>query len=90
MEYWDGELVKEGSWLTWRRHEVMEVLTPSCVRHHKDLSRRWQSNLNLRYRPSVPLAECSDGTADNYRELLDLTLGARGRNSRHGSRPASR
>ena len=71
MEYWDGELVKEGAWLTWRRHEVMEVLTPSCVRHHTDLAGDAEK-LELRYRPSVPLAECPDGTADNYRELLDL------------------
>ena len=71
MEYWDGELVKEGAWLTWRRHEVMQVLTPSCVRHHKDLSGDGEK-LDLQYRPSVPLAECSDGTADNYRELLEL------------------
>ncbi len=71
MEYWDGELVKEGAWLTWRRHEVMELLTPSCVRHHRDLIGDGE-NLDLRYRPSVPLAECSDGTADNYRERLEL------------------
>ena len=69
MEYWDGELVKEGTWLTWRRHEVMEILTPSCVRHHRDLSGDGEK-LELQYRPSVPLAECSDGTAANYRELL--------------------
>ena len=71
MEYWDGELVKEGAWLTWRRHEVMEVLTPSCVRHHTDLAGDAEK-LELHYRPSVPLAECPDGTADNYRELLEL------------------
>ena len=71
MEYWDGELVKEGAWLTWRRHEVMEILTPSCVRHHKDLIGDGEK-LDLHYRPSVPLAECHDGTADNYRELLQL------------------
>lgn len=70
MEYWDGELVKEGAWLTWRRREVMEVLTPSCVRHHRDLISDGE-NLDLRYRPSVPLAECSGGTADKYRELLE-------------------
>ena len=71
MEYWDSELVKEGTWLTWRRHEVMEILTPSCVRHHRDLSGD-QEKLDLHYRPSVTLAECRDGTAGNYRELLEL------------------
>ena len=71
MEYWDDELVKEGAWLTWRRHEVMEVLTPSCVRHHRDLIGDGEK-LELHYRPSVPLSEYHDGTADNYRELLEL------------------
>ena len=37
MEFWDDELVREGAWLTWRRHEVMDILTPACVRHHRDL-----------------------------------------------------
>ena len=71
MEYWDGELVKEGARLTWRRHEVMEVLTPYCVRHHKDLGGDGEG-LELNYRPSVPLGECSEGTAENYRGLLQL------------------
>ncbi len=44
MEFWDGELVKEGAWLTWRRHEVMDVLTPACIRHHRDLSGRARSS----------------------------------------------
>ena len=69
MEFWDGELVKEGSWLTWRRHEVMNVLRPACVRHHRELSGEGEE-LELRYRPSVPLAGCSAGMADSYRKTL--------------------
>ena len=70
MEFWDGELVKEGSWLTWRRHEVMELLAPACIRHHHDLSGQDES-LELRYRPSVPLSDGRDGMGDSYRDALE-------------------
>ena len=74
MEFWDDELVREGSWLTWRRHEVMSVLAPACVQHHRDLSGPGEA-LELRYRPSVPLAAASDGMAAGYRETLRAAAG---------------
>ena len=74
MEFWDGELVKEGSWLTWRRREVMDTLTPSCIRHHRDLSGPGET-LELRYRPSVPLSEEAGGMEDSYREALLAVTG---------------
>ena len=70
MEYWDGELVREGAWLTWRRHEVMNVLWPACIGHHRDLSGGGEK-LELRYRPSVPLTDHRDGMADSYRDFLE-------------------
>ena len=75
MEFWDGELEKEGAWLTWRRHEVMQVLSPFCAVHHRDLSGQAEV-LDLRYRPSVPLSDSPDGMAGSYREAL---LSAAGR-----------
>jgi DNA replication and repair protein RecF len=69
MEFWDGELVKEGAWLTWRRHEVMDVLTPACIRHHRDLSGPGEV-LELRYHPSVSLPDDADGMAASYHEAL--------------------
>ena len=74
MEYWDEELVREGSWLTWRRHEVMEALTASCILHHSDLSGPGEE-LELRYRPSVPLSGDAEGMADNYRDALQAMAG---------------
>ena len=74
MEFWDGELVKEGSWVTWRRREVMDTLTPSCIRHHRDLSGPGET-LELRYRPSVPLSEEAGGMEDSYREALLAVTG---------------
>ena len=69
MEFWDDELVKEGSWLTWRRHEVMKDLGPALARHHADLTGPEES-LELRYRPSVPVAGGLDGMATVYRDAL--------------------
>ncbi len=69
MEFWDDELVREGAWLTWRRHEVMNILTPACVRHHRDLGGEGET-LELRYRPSVPLSVSADGMEGSYHEVL--------------------
>ena len=69
LDFWDGELVKEGAWLTWRRHEVMGLLEPACTGHHRDLSGPGES-LELRYRPSVTLACDAAGMVSNYEEVL--------------------
>ena len=69
MEFWDGELVREGGWLTWRRHEIMNVLTPACIRHHRDLGGTDEA-LELRYRPSVPLSADASGMASGYYDTL--------------------
>ncbi len=74
MEYWDGELIKEGAWLTWRRHEVTGLLWPACIRHHRDLSGPGE-DLELRYQPSVPLSDHPDGMIDNYRQSLQAVAG---------------
>ena len=74
MEFWDDELVREGAWLTWRRHEVMNILTPACVRHHRDLGGEGET-LELRYRPSVPLAADASGMPESYREALWTVTG---------------
>ena len=69
MEFWDDELVREGSWLTWRRHEVINILTPACIRHHEDLGGSGEI-LELRYLPSVSLSASADGMPENYQESL--------------------
>ena len=74
MEYWDGELVKEGAWLTWRRHEVTSLLWPACIRHHRDLSGQGEE-LELSYRPSVPVTDHRDGMTDSYRGVLQSMSG---------------
>ena len=72
MQFWDDELVKEGAWLTWRRHEVMELLQTACVEQHRDLSGPGEG-LELRYRSSVPLTSDSEGMIVSYHEALQAS-----------------
>lgn len=74
MEYWDGELVKEGAWLTWRRHEVMEALTPAVISHHQSLSGPGEA-ADLHYRPSAHLSADSEGMTASYRSALREAAG---------------
>jgi DNA replication and repair protein RecF len=69
LSFWDDELVREGAWLTWRRYEIMKEVTPSCLRHHTDLSGP-TDELAVEYRPSVAIAEDADGMEDCYRLAL--------------------
>lgn len=69
LSFWDDELVREGAWLTWRRYEIMLEVTPSCLRHHADLSGPTEE-LAVEYRPNVPLAQDADGMEDCYRQAL--------------------
>ena len=69
LAFWDDELVREGAWITWRRHEAMRQLTPACVRQHEDLSGP-EENLEVEYRPSVRLAGDVSEVEDNFREAL--------------------
>ncbi len=69
LAFWDDELVREGAWITWRRHEAMRELTPACMRHHEDLSGP-EENLEVEYRPSVLLGGDVDEVESNFREAL--------------------
>ena len=73
MTFWDDELVREGAWITWRRHVAMRELTPASVRHHEDLSGP-DENLEVEYRPSVLLGGNVSETENNFREALAAAL----------------
>ena len=69
LEFWDGELVREGAWLTWKRHEAMKTLYPWCAQRHRDLSGS-EEDFRLEYRPSVPVAKDVTAIENNFRETL--------------------
>ena len=69
LAFWDDELVREGAWITYRRREVMEVLGPSCAEHHRQLSGP-EEDLQVEYRPSVPLGDGLPATEDRFRGSL--------------------
>lgn len=69
LAFWDDELVREGAWVTWRRHEVMAELSQSCTQHHRELGGP-EECLQMEYRPSVPLGDGLPATEDRFRESL--------------------
>ena len=73
LAFWDDELVREGAWITWRRHEAMRQLTPACVRHHEDLSGPHEE-MAIEYQPSVPLASSVTEIEESFREALAAAL----------------
>ena len=72
LAFWDDELVREGAWVTWRRHEVMAELSQSCTQHHRELGGP-EECLQMEYRPSVPLGDGLPATEDRFRESLAAT-----------------
>ena len=69
LAFWDEELVKEGSWIIWRRQAAMEVLARICAGHHRRLGGT-DEDLQLEYRPSAPLGEDLQATEDRFRQAL--------------------
>jgi DNA replication and repair protein RecF len=69
LEFWDGELVREGAFLIWKRQEAMGTLRPWCAQRHGELS-GLDEDFRLEYRPSVPVGEDATATENNFREAL--------------------
>ena len=72
LAFWNDELVREGAWVTWRRHDVMTELSRSCTQHHRELGGP-EECLQMEYRPSVPLGEGLSATEDRFRESLSAS-----------------
>ena len=81
LEFWDDELVREGSLITWQRRQAPTALARLCDAEHRQLSGSAEE-LTLRYQPSVP---AGDDLADTQREFAqrlarlrprELTAGA--------------
>ncbi len=69
LEFWDGELVKEGSVITWQRQETMHRLSTFCAEHHDQLSQGGE-DFRVEYRPSVTGGGSLEETQERYRESL--------------------
>ena len=69
LEFWSGQLVTEGSWLTWRRHQMVTDLGPLCDEKQRDLSGPG-GEFRLIYKSNVPLADAEAGMEANFREAL--------------------
>ena len=69
LAFWDDQLILEGSWVTWRRHEIMGEVAAACLRHHESLGGQ-DERLALEYRPSVPLAASLEEMEASFRQAL--------------------
>ena len=69
MEFWDRELVKEGSWITWRRRRAMQRLSGLGGEHHAQLGEEGDE-FRLEYRPSVPGSDDLAATETGFWEKL--------------------
>ena len=66
LDFWDVELVREGSVVVARRQEVMEHLAPMAVQAYARLS--GGEELTVAFQPSAAAEELSDGLAGQRRE----------------------
>jgi DNA replication and repair protein RecF len=69
LEFWNDELVREGSWITWQRQEAMRRLSRSCAENLQQLSGRG-ADFQVEYRPSVPHGDGIEDTQERFREAL--------------------
>ncbi|MFQ6028473.1 MAG: DNA replication/repair protein RecF [Dehalococcoidia bacterium] len=69
LEFWDDELVREGSWITWHRWGAMKSLLQLCAQHHQELSSPGEQ-FQLEYRPSVAQSDSLTATEGRFRESL--------------------
>lgn len=69
LAFWDDELVREGSWITWRRRDVMKELASVCAEHHAQLATP-REVFQVSYQPSVPVAETIQDTEEQFRQSL--------------------
>ena len=71
LAFWNDELVREGSWITWRRRAVIRELARSGAQHHLELAGPGEE-FTLAYQPSVP----ADGNLEDVEEQFRQSLAA--------------
>jgi DNA replication and repair protein RecF len=69
LEFWDDELVREGSLITWQRRQATTALSRLCDAEHRQLSGTTEE-LTLKYQPSVPAGEDVADTQRGFRQRL--------------------
>jgi DNA replication and repair protein RecF len=69
LEFWNAELVREGSGITWQRQEVMRRLAVFCAEHHNQLSENI-GDFQIEYRPNVVGGDSRSSTEERFRESL--------------------
>lgn len=69
LEFWNAELVREGSDITWQRQEVMKRLAIFCAEHFNQL-REGGGDFQIAYCPNVAGGDSRSSTEERFRESL--------------------
>ena len=72
LPYWDGELIKEGSFVLGRRRQVMGALAELCRENHGDLT-GGRERIHLEYCPSIGGSDGASPEEDNFSEALEAS-----------------
>ena len=70
LQFWNQELVNEGSSISSRRAEVMAALGDFCRENHAELTTESET-LIVEYRPSVPISRTDNGESGIRENFLD-------------------
>jgi DNA replication and repair protein RecF len=69
LAFWDDELVREGSAITWCRQEAMKALSRWCWEQHRELAGEGE-DLLVSYHPNISPGESPLDTESQFRESL--------------------
>ena len=84
LAFWDEHLLKEGSWITSRRHDAMASLATLCREVHRNLTGALE-DLLVEYRPNVPLAGLVGDNEATEREFAAALEASRRKERSSGS-----
>ena len=72
LDFWNKELIKEGSWITEQRAQAMKVLSTAACEILKGLTEGLE-DLRVKYRPSISLGEEGHGVEERFFAALETS-----------------
>ena len=71
LDFWNKELVLEGSRIVWQRQQAMSVLSSIVQERHAELTGE-EEKLAVEYRPSITLASSLEDMEHHYKKALEM------------------
>ncbi len=71
LDFWNEELISEGSRIVWQRHQAMSALSSLAQERHAELTGQG-NKLLLEYRPTIPSDSSLEEVEHHFRKALEL------------------